>query len=110
MTTPSDTARSPRLVGAVLKAVDLLEELRAHGDELGISELSRRTGMSKAAVYSTLNTLEVRRLVARNPETSMYRLGWGLWELGSRVPRNQNLVQAARGRMGTLAQRSGETA
>jgi DNA-binding IclR family transcriptional regulator len=104
------TLRRPRMVGAVLRAIDLLEALRASGQEMGVSELARQTGMSKAAVYSTLSTLETRRLVARNPETSMYRLGWALWELGASVPRNQNLAEAARGRMGALAHSTGETA
>lgn len=110
MSPSPETSRSPRLVGAVLRAVDLLEALRDRGDEAGVSELARSTGMSKAAVYSTLNTLETRRLVARNPETSMYRLGWGLWELGARVPRNKTLALAAQGRIAALAQRTGETA
>src|ERR671930_561677 len=92
MSPSPETSRSPRLVGAVLRAVDLLEALRDHGDEAGVSELARRTGMSKAAVYSTLNTLETRRLVARNAETSMYRLRWGVGGLGARVPRNKNLA------------------
>jgi IclR family transcriptional regulator, KDG regulon repressor len=74
--------------------------------ELGVSDIARRAGMSKGATYAILRTLETRRVVARDPDAHTYRLGWGLYELGSHVVRNLDLARAARTHVDDLARRT----
>lgn len=93
---------------AVAHAIDILEAL-AEGGEMGVTEVSRAIGLSKTAVYNTLATLETRRMVNRDPETSRYRLGWRTYELGTEVLRHNELAPLARPLLKELAARTEET-
>jgi DNA-binding IclR family transcriptional regulator len=97
--------RSPesRQVRSLLNALDVLDVIGRSDSELGVSEIARRSGMSKGATYAILRTLETRRIVARDSERHAYRLGWGLYELGSQVVRNLDLARAARTHLDELA-------
>src|SRR5688572_24335104 len=70
-----------RRVQAVDRALDVLDCMGAAGRPLGVSDLARRTGHSKATVHHVLTTLRSRRYVMKDPYTSLYRLGWALYEL-----------------------------
>src|SRR3954452_19240441 len=102
--------REIRPVRAVLHAIDVLDALGTHSGELGVSEVSRATGLSKTTAYNILNTLEHRRWVARSPETSRYRLGWRVYELGAGLVREQTLQPIAKPFLELLVRRTGETA
>lgn len=109
LTGEAATARRIRPVQAVLNAIDVLQVLGRFGREVGVSEIARHTGLSKAATYNILATLETRHLVARTPGASTYRLGWGLYELGVSVTRDLDLARIARTQLDQLADRTGET-
>jgi DNA-binding IclR family transcriptional regulator len=96
-------------VKALAHAIDVLEALAERG-EMGVSELSRATGLSKTAVFNILATFERRRLVARDPATARYRLGWRLYELGTELVRRNELAPIARPFLKELVERAGETA
>ncbi len=98
-----------RRVQSVLHAVNVLEELAAAAAPLGVSELARRTGLSKATIFHLVTTLESRNLVTQESAGNRYGLGWGLYALGSTVARDSSLTQAVRGRLEGLAERTGET-
>ncbi len=102
-------ARGSRRVRAVEHSIDLLDAMRGCGRPAGVSELARRTGLSKAAVHHLLATLESRRFVMREPETSLYRLGWALYELGTSVVRSVDLSRVARSFLDRLAEQTGES-
>jgi DNA-binding IclR family transcriptional regulator len=97
-----------RHVQAVLHAVDVLQAMAVNDREMGVSELARRSGLSKAATYAILRTLESRRLVARDPGVATYRLGWALYEMGANVVRNLDLSRVARTHLDELAGRTGD--
>lgn len=108
--TPGDTeseARSRR-VRAVDHAVDVLEVLGKSEHGLGLSDIARRSGMSKTAAYHLLCTLETRRFVARDPASGAYRLDWALYELGSNVVHSVDLTRVARHYLDRLAAQMGE--
>jgi IclR family transcriptional regulator, KDG regulon repressor len=107
--TPGEAGKRSRQVQAVLHAVDVLEAMSESGREVGVSELARRTNLTKATVYNILMTLEARHLVARDPATASYRLSWGLYALGATVVRNSDLSWAARPFLSGLAKETGET-
>jgi DNA-binding IclR family transcriptional regulator len=98
-----------RPVKALLHAVDVLEGLADARQPLGVSQLARRLGLSKTAVYNILNTLETRRLVMKHQSDATYTLGWRLFELGSMLVRQQGVAQKARAHLEPLAEVTGET-
>jgi len=106
-TTP--VRRGPRRVQAVDHAVDVLEAMAHAGGALGVSDVARRTGLSKATVHHLLGTLEARRLVMKDPQTAAYRLGWSLYELGSVVARSADVSRAARPFLDSLAVQTSES-
>jgi IclR family KDG regulon transcriptional repressor len=108
-TTSKGSGGTPRRVQAVDKALDVLDCLGAAGRPLGVSDIARRTGHSKATVHHVLTTMLSRRYVLQDPYTSMYRLGWALYELGSCVVRDVEFTRAARPFLDRLAAETGES-
>jgi DNA-binding IclR family transcriptional regulator len=107
-----DTGVSPgpgRRVRAVDHAVDVLEAMAKVGRAVGVSDLARMTGLSKATVHHLLATLEARRFVMRDPSSPLYRLSWALYELGSNVVRDVDLSRAARPYLDRLAVQTKES-
>lgn len=102
--------RASRRVQAVEHAIDILEAMAGRGRPIGVSDIARRTGLSKAAVHHLLATLESRRFVIRDPTSSLYSLSWALYELGSNVVRDVDLSRAARPYLDQLAAQTGESA
>lgn len=102
--------RGPRRVQAVDHAVDVLEAIaQAPGGQTGVSDVARRTGLSKATVHHLLGTLETRRMVIKDLATSTYRLGWSLYELGATVARSADVSRVARPYLDSLAVETSES-
>jgi DNA-binding IclR family transcriptional regulator len=98
-----------RRVRSVDHAIDVLETLAAGGRPMGVTDIARRTELSKASVHHMLATLESRRFVMREPESNLYRLGWALYELGAGVVRNLDISRVARPFLDRLAEQTGES-
>jgi DNA-binding IclR family transcriptional regulator len=88
---------------AILQAFD---ETRL---ELGVTELSRLTSIDKSTVYRLLNDLQQGGLIEQNPETSKYRLGFGLVRLAGLALRGMELTHIARPYLRELASLCRET-
>lgn len=101
--------RRGRRVQAVDHAIDVLQALAESPRGLTLSALTQKVGLSKATVHHLLATLETRRIVARDPEMPRYRLGWGLYELGSIVVGSVDLARTARHYLDQLAAATGES-
>ena len=82
---PSVLGKADALLGAF--AVD-------DDQELGLSELARRTGLAKATVHRLATELVTLDYLERSG--TRFRLGCRLFELGQRVPRPAVLREAAR--------------
>lgn len=92
---------------SVLGKARLILEAFQHDDvELSLSELSRRTGVSKASVHRLAQELVEWGMLERSGFE--YRLGMRAFELGSRVPRFRVLRDAARPTMERLHFTTGE--
>ncbi len=63
-----------QVLSSVSNAARLLRELGKGERELGVSELSRRLGLSKSTTHRLLHTLTVEQLLEQVPGTSHYRL------------------------------------
>jgi DNA-binding IclR family transcriptional regulator len=68
-------------IKSVTSALEALDCFANH-EQLGVSDLARRLGVSKSSAHRILTTLCAHRLVEQDPETRQYRLGLHLYELG----------------------------
>lgn len=109
---PSDGRRNAGPAGtarAVERALDVLLEFLNHRGDLGITDLSRRLGLPKATVHRLVETLVSRGFLARDEQTSRYRVGLAPFRLGSLFLQQLDVRQAALPVMRDLARQSGET-
>jgi DNA-binding IclR family transcriptional regulator len=85
----------------------LLLDCLAAGDSPGISELARRSGLAKTTVFRLVHELASCGLVEVTAGGA--RLGMRLFELGSSVPRQRSLAEAALPHMRDLHEATRET-
>ncbi|MEV0185635.1 IclR family transcriptional regulator [Streptomyces sp. NPDC050625] len=78
---PEDAA--PDQQTAVDKALTLLKSLAEHDREIGVSELARRTRLTKSTAFRLLGILQRNDVVER--VGSNYRLGARLYDIGTRT-------------------------
>lgn len=94
---------------SVANALRLLEELAAEA-EVGVSELARRLGVSKASASRLLGTLRSHDFVEQNPATRRYRLTLKVAVLAEGVRSRLGIVEVARPHLAALARECGEAA
>ncbi|MFG2725693.1 IclR family transcriptional regulator [Streptomyces canus] len=75
------------------KYVTILAAFGSDGQGIGLSEITRRTGLSKATVHRMLRDLVAARWLATSP--AGYHLGRGLFELGMRAAEERSLIEVA---------------
>lgn len=106
-------ARQPRegarRIGAVERALAVLDTLGEAGGEIGTNELARRTGINASSVSRLLATLAASGYVEQTP-AGRYRLGVRLLQLGNRALDALDLRALARPFLESLAAATGETA
>jgi DNA-binding IclR family transcriptional regulator len=93
----------------VQKALNLLEALVRSGQPRRLTELSRELGLTKPNVYRLLSTLSVLGYVKKDPATTLYSPTLKLWELGSLMVRDVDLVTVAGPRLRRLCADSQES-
>jgi DNA-binding IclR family transcriptional regulator len=111
---PVSNTREPRAKGptrlrSLNSSLDVLEALGDVGTHLGVSELSRTLGVSKATVHMILANLCARGYAVRDPATARYRLGLKAWEIGTVAIDTLELPAIARPQLQRLSDRTGET-
>lgn len=102
----SGTASS---VQSVAVAFALVEELASASEPLGVSELARRLGHTKARMHRHLVTLRELGFVQKDAATDRYRLGWKLFRLGMSLAENFDLRRVARQHLLRLHDQVGQT-
>lgn len=108
--------RSDYEIRSVTRALDLLEaiceeetgEAGGSEDEVRVTMLSRRLGLSKSAVFRLLATFESRGYVERAADTGIYRIGVTAFEVGRKLLTRMGLLQQARPVMEELCRRCNE--
>lgn len=80
-------------VASLDSALQLLN-LLADAPDIGLSEIARRSGITKSRTYRLLSTLEARFYVQKSGDPVTYRLGHQILVLGVRA-RSQNLLLSA---------------
>lgn len=98
-----------RRVGAVERALAVLDALGEAGGEIGTNELSRRTGINASSVSRLLATLVDRGYAELTP-TGRYRLGLRVLQLGNRALDGLDLRSLVHPLLEQLVAETGETA
>ncbi len=101
---PSTSIQSIERAAALLRAV-----ASASGPQASATALAETVGLNRTTTWRILTTLEHQRLLARDPDTNTYSLGFGLIDLAGQAGA-EALVRAARAVLRNLAIESGETA
>jgi IclR family KDG regulon transcriptional repressor len=92
---PKTGQGGPRL-SSVATAIRLLRAFDGNDLEIGVSELAKRLGIAKSTAHRLASTLVSEGLLGQNADTGRYRLGIGLFTLGSMVRLQFNLSSGAR--------------
>lgn len=96
-------------LSSVSTAIALLKSFSESDVEIGISQLAKRLGVAKSTVHRLAMTLVSEGLLEQNPETGRYRLGIGLFRLGSLVRQRMDVSTEARPHLFALRESTGET-
>lgn len=82
-------------VKSVQLALDVLEQVAAASEEISVSELASRLGVTKGSVFRHLRTLVDRGYLNQNPATSRYSLGISTYVLGKAAANSVDLLSAS---------------
>jgi len=93
----------------VQKALNLLEALVRSGQPRRLTELARQLGLTKPNVYRLLSTLTALGYVKKDPATSLYSPTLKMWEMGSLLVRDVDIVGVAGQRLRRRSAESGES-
>src|SRR5262245_25002327 len=88
-------------------SLQLLERLALSAEPIGVSDLAREFGSSKATVYRHLCTLASHGVVAQDSTTLRYTAGIKLLILGERLRERFSVLNVARGEMARLRDETG---
>ncbi|MGV9673011.1 MULTISPECIES: IclR family transcriptional regulator [unclassified Gordonia (in: high G+C Gram-positive bacteria)] len=102
-----DDGRGNATPGTVARAIRILDVVAASQLGLGISEIARRSDISKSSAQRTAGELVAGGLLER--DGTRYRLGMHLFVLGQRVPRRNDLRDAAAPFMADLREATGHS-
>ena len=93
----------------VQKALNVLEALVNAGQPRRLTEVARELGLTKPNVYRLLSTLSILGYVKKDEATTLYSPTLKLWELGSILVRDVDLVGVAAPRLRRLAEETRES-
>jgi len=96
-------------VKSVQVTLDVLEAVAFSDDEVGVTELAGRLGLTKGTIFRHLKTLVDRGYLAQNPATSRYRLGIKSHLLGRMAGAAIDLLAASEQAMKTLRNATGQS-
>jgi IclR family acetate operon transcriptional repressor len=108
--TSRPAAGEPRRVQVLERVFDILDALAEDGGEFALAEVVAKVRLNKSTVYRLLACLRCGGYVERDPQTTKYRLGPRLIQLGTAALANRDLCQIARPFLQQLVVETGETA
>jgi IclR family acetate operon transcriptional repressor len=103
--TPSDRGS----VQSLIRALSLLEILAEDDEGYRLVDLALRTGLSTSTAHRLLTTLEQKRFVQFDQQTSRWHVGVQCFAVGTAFGRRRNLVEMAHAAMRRVRDATGET-
>jgi IclR family transcriptional regulator, KDG regulon repressor len=106
---PEEDDRAQAKVDSTLsKGIQILETLSGSTQSMGVTELSRKLGLTKSNVFRLLQTLNVLGYV-KQTENKQYSATLRTWQIGRKVLENLNLRELAAPEMRELSAQTRET-
>jgi len=96
-------------VKSVQVTLDVLEAVAFSTEEVGVTELAGKLGLTKGTIFRHLRTLVERGYLAQNPATTRYRLGIKSHLLGRMAGASIDLLASAEAAMKSLRDATGQT-
>jgi DNA-binding IclR family transcriptional regulator len=96
-------------LSSVANAIRLMKVFSDEHYEIGISELGKMLKLPKSTVHRLASTLVDAKMLEQSDENGKYRLGLGLFELGSLVRRKMDFSSEAKPFLMELREKTGET-
>lgn len=90
------------------RAFAVLFAIAGSEEPLGVSEIARRTGVSKSTIHLSIQTLRSLHVVEQDPVSDRYVLGFAAAQLGVAAQSQSSLIAAIAEPMRDLALRSKE--
>lgn len=107
----TETEQPKQLVATIERALSVLDLMAtADSDDLGVTEIAKELGLSKAVVHRVLVTLVARDYLQVDANSRRYSLGPMALVLGSAYLAQLDLRNLALPRLQELSERTGETA
>jgi IclR family acetate operon transcriptional repressor len=105
-----DIAPSDRgSVQSLIRALSLLEILAEDDEGYRLVDLALRTGLSTSTAHRLLTTLEQKRFVQFDHQTSLWHVGVQCFSVGAAFGRRRNLGEMAQAAMRRVRDATGET-
>jgi DNA-binding IclR family transcriptional regulator len=101
--------RDGRLVNSLARGVDILRQLAAGGNPLGVTEVADRLEVDPSTAYRLLVTLEAGGLVQKDPDSKKYDLGYGILEVAHGLLGRMGVVNVADPFLRSIAALTGES-
>jgi len=98
-----------KLVQSIERALDILEVFTFNESELGLVDISRKTGLSKGTTYRLVYTLVRRGYLRQNSKTGKYHLGPAAFQLGAVAMSHMEIRRVSRSILEDLCEETGET-
>ncbi|MCP4426604.1 MAG: IclR family transcriptional regulator [Chloroflexi bacterium] len=96
-------------IQSIQRAAAIMRCFTEKEPELGVTDIGQRLGLHKSTVSRMLTTLQLERLVERNPDTGRYRLGLGVISLAGVALGRLNARAAAQPYLDSLLEKTQET-
>src|SRR5262245_485599 len=96
-------------VKAAASTLSILEAVALAREPIGLTQIARQLGLSKAGVFRYLRTLAERGYVVQNRETGRYRLGPKAYAISHLAPIEGDLIDASEAPMRRLVASTGLT-
>lgn len=109
MTDSLDDAMPAGANQSVTMSARILGELASSAQPLGVSEVARRLGESKARVFRHLATMKQCGLVSQEQAGDAYQLGWNIYRLGVAAADQFGMTRVAQRHMTRLRDHTNET-
>lgn len=107
--TTATSAKPPR-IQALARASAIIDVIADGGEAgVGLSEVSRVTGLNKTTAFNLLGSLVTLRLIEQDAQSRRYRLGLRILELGRLVQQRLHISHLARPILVELCRKTNET-
>lgn len=97
-------------INSLSKAFKVLDIIEQAGRPMTLTKISIRTGWAKSTVYGLLSTMTDNHMLRQSPVDDKYSLGIRLFELGSAVSRQWDILSVSQTHLQHLSLVSQETA